>query len=681
MLLSFSSASGADYAADGADSALSVTGANEQPAPLSDANDLTADSATGAESDEEPDEDAATDPSAQNVSDEADTINAEQSDAAGEPVAVKKASLKIGLMSVLEPPTDGYTNLASGSYLQVNANGVVEAVNLGDLKKIFIPAQAKDTSGNDVDITAIGANVFAGKGLEGVEFSPDSKITTIGAGAFSGNVNMIIAGKFLPATLKTIGNQAFMNTGITQIDLPSSLTSIGTEAFRESKLTSIDIPGSIKNLSNSIFYNCTSLTSATLNEGLETNGGNCFYNCYLQLSNNGRGEIRIPSTVKSMGGGIFNGNRGLTINAPFHTPSQLNLGGSSSSSHKFLYFKDTHPDSYWFIDDTTGLLGGIKRKGAVPTAAYPIDDFGNLVIPKQVGSTIVKEIGDTIFTQYISTSTDVIAIKTVAFEAGSQVEAIGTHSFSSSNSMTTVTFPDTLKTIKNAFYGCTSLGPLTFPASFETLGNGGFQYDTKLTSITFLGSAVKSIGVTAFDYTGMAIQDIYFPQMEKDSVTGAPWAAQFATIHWKNNEITSPQAMHDDVTGFYYTADGAITAYDGPAGSNVDLLIPGEINGTLIKNLGYAAMKGIAGGFRHVTIGEGIIFMDREFMMNTPIKTLTLPASKVELSRDVFNGCGIESLNFSPNSTLTNIGTLSAGSVFANNKLTTLSLPDSITSI
>ncbi|MDR1028435.1 MAG: leucine-rich repeat protein, partial [Clostridiales Family XIII bacterium] len=289
-----------------------------------------------------------------------------------------------------ETPADGYTNLADGAYMQVNAGGVIEAVSLGDLKKVFIPARAKDTGGEVVEITAINPNVFAGKGLEGVEFSPESKIESIGAGAFSGNENMVVEGGFLPDTLVSIGNEAFMNAGITQITLPETLTSVGSKAFQATKLTSVDIPGSIENLQTQTFMRCASLVSVTLHEGLKTIGNSCFVQCNLGAND---GVVTLPSTITASGIGdsAFANNTGLTINAPNYRPGEINIGAGVglNSSTKYLYFNDTHPDSYWFVNDDTGLIGGIKKKGSVPSATYPIDESGKLTIPKQVGDTVV----------------------------------------------------------------------------------------------------------------------------------------------------------------------------------------------------------------------------------------------------------------------------------------------------
>ena len=68
----------------------------------------------------------------------------------------------------------------------------------------------------------------------------------------------------VPAGVESIGNNAFLFSGITSIDLPYTLKSIGSSCFYYTDLTKITIPEGITRLENSTFGACASLESVVL---------------------------------------------------------------------------------------------------------------------------------------------------------------------------------------------------------------------------------------------------------------------------------------------------------------------------------------------------------------------------------------------------------------------------------
>ena len=111
----------------------------------------------------------------------------------------------------------------------------------------------------------------------------------------------------LPTSLESIGNNAFAESGLTEINLSGctslrsigdgafwnctsleeinlsdciNLTSIGGSAFEScEKLTTVTLPSTVTTIGNSAFWYCTSLTSITLPAGLQTIGNSAFRNC------------------------------------------------------------------------------------------------------------------------------------------------------------------------------------------------------------------------------------------------------------------------------------------------------------------------------------------------------------------------------------------------------------------
>lgn len=88
-----------------------------------------------------------------------------------------------------------------------------------------------------------------------------------------------------PEGLKSIGDWAFFNTGVSEIVLPESLVSLGGSAFSSCmNLTSVTLPIGLKSLGERAFSACESLTNLALPKGLKEIGEDAFpYGVTLQV--------------------------------------------------------------------------------------------------------------------------------------------------------------------------------------------------------------------------------------------------------------------------------------------------------------------------------------------------------------------------------------------------------------
>lgn len=87
---------------------------------------------------------------------------------------------------------------------------------------------------------------------------------------------------YLPDGMKSIGNNAFYNTGLTSVSIPSTVTSIGEDAFYGSKsLEQISFAqnSALTTIRQSAFYSCSALQSFTMPNTVSSLGGYAFYNC------------------------------------------------------------------------------------------------------------------------------------------------------------------------------------------------------------------------------------------------------------------------------------------------------------------------------------------------------------------------------------------------------------------
>lgn len=137
-------------------------------------------------------------------------------------------------------------------------------------------------------------------------FGKEYTVTAIGRSFFN---NTFVTSVSIPATMKTIGNEAFKNcSNLTSLTFEgdSQLEQIGNYAFNVSGLTTISIPATVKTIGNNAFQDCGNLKSLTF-EGesqLEQIGHGAFYNTVLTT-------IDIPASVTSIGTYAFFGNTAL----------------------------------------------------------------------------------------------------------------------------------------------------------------------------------------------------------------------------------------------------------------------------------------------------------------------------------------------------------------------------------
>jgi uncharacterized repeat protein (TIGR02543 family) len=153
-------------------------------------------------------------------------------------------------------------------------------------------------------VTQIGFNSFAGCGnLSSVTFESDNTMTEIMGYAFM-NCQKLNAVN-LPDSLTVIGSAAFLNTGLTHIEIPAGVMTLPPEAFRWcSKLQAVSFSqnSSLETISNAAFQHCISLTSLQLPETVKCIKPDAFgYTTALTF-------VVIPAGVSEIGSNAFNGN-------------------------------------------------------------------------------------------------------------------------------------------------------------------------------------------------------------------------------------------------------------------------------------------------------------------------------------------------------------------------------------
>ena len=173
----------------------------------------------------------------------------------------------------------------------------------------------------------------------------------------------------------SISNSAFYNcSSLTSVTIPNSVISIGNYAFYNCQsLTSVTIPNSVISIGNYAFYNCQSLTSVTIPNSVKYIGDVAFRDCRSLTS------ITIPNSVTYIGNNAFS----LCVSLTSVTiPNSVTYIGNNAFSDCRSLTSITVPNSVtyigsfafyntaWYINQPDGLiyLGKVayKYKGTMP---------------------------------------------------------------------------------------------------------------------------------------------------------------------------------------------------------------------------------------------------------------------------------------------------------------------------
>jgi hypothetical protein len=132
-------------------------------------------------------------------------------------------------------------------------------------------------------VTEIASTAFLQKGLTSVEI-PDS-VTTIGSAAFFDNMNLTSV--TFQDGLVSIGDNTFNSCGLTNVTLPSTVVNIGNLAFAYNNLTTITLPANVLTIGFSAFRNnpLTDVSSQNLTPPAIATGANDTFSASGDRSN------------------------------------------------------------------------------------------------------------------------------------------------------------------------------------------------------------------------------------------------------------------------------------------------------------------------------------------------------------------------------------------------------------
>ena len=371
------------------------------------------------------------------------------------------------------------------------------------------------------------------------------------------------------------------------------VTKIGENAFIDrTELTSVTIPDGVKYIFGRAFSGCTSLETVTIPNGVTDICWRAFYDC-VSLK-----EVTIPASVTNIEDYAF----GYYDDSDSSETKKVD-------GFKINYVKNTYGHYYatenGFTDEAYLLTNELND--------------GTLEISKYVGNS--------------ATSATYVIPGEIN---GKKVAQIGNGAFMVCTSLTSVTIPDGVTSIDEAaFWGCTSLTSVTIPDSVTSIKSKAFFNCTSLKSVTIPASVTNiNIGDYALGY-----YEIY----NTDSCEWEMYKVDGFKINYVKNTYGHMYALKNGFTDEACLLtneldDGTleITKY---AGNSATYVIPGEIDGKKVTQIGDKAFKGCA-ELTSITIPDGVTSIgNNAFSGCTSLETVTIPNSVTYIERNTFYGC------------------------------------------
>ena len=159
--------------------------------------------------------------------------------------------------------------------------------------------------------------------------------------------------------------------------------------------------------------------------------------------------------------------------------------------------------------------------------------------------------------------------------------------------------------------------------------------------------------------------------------TSSPVSMGCSIHKWTGAAQPAPQPTPAEYFTFIITG-GKIGSYNG--GGGTDLIIPGEIGGTIVTTIGQSAffngyLKNTWEKLTSVILPDSIITIGGNAFHSNALTSIDIPDSVTSLGANAFNGNKLTTINFGTG--LTIIG----AAAFTNNNLTEITLPSNISQI
>ncbi len=389
--------------------------------------------------------------------------------------------------------------------------------------------------------------------------------------------------------LATIDNYAFEDcTALNSITLPASLTTIGMCAFKNCKgLTAITIPASVSALQESWFINCTSLKTVTWNATACANAPDPNF-------------INVPSPP-------FAGCTALTT---------FNFGSNVTRIPDYLC---------WEQAGITSLTIPASVSYVGRSAFYNCTGLKTL-------NWNAKETNDFKISTWYGTLPFFQCENLEKVTFGGTVEKIPAYLCFKCSKVSSVNFPNTLKSIGwEAFLG-TGLKSVTIPSSVTNVTAGAFTGCDSLKHVTW--DVVEHVNYGGYDDTPFFHLAGGVAKPNLTSITLGSHVKKVPNYLFSNMSGVTELALPEGVTevGAYAFAGVPATV----------LNLPSSL--TRVNDYAFNAAK-----VPSLTLPEGLTYVGRFAFAGCPLTELHIPAALADIGTRAFNASKLMSVTVDPN--------------------------------
>ena len=285
-------------------------------------------------------------------------------------------------------------------------------------------------------LITIGRAAFAGAGLEKADL-PDS-LTELGDTAFSGCLKLKEV--HISTGIKEIKKWTFNSCeSLEEIKIPDNIVSIGENAFLDSGLKKIDIPDSVESIGKEAFSRSRNLQEVIIGNGLSYVAQDAFSWCDLK-------NIKIGNKVKTIADYSFVGNCNL---------KNVTVPKNVTEIEYAVFDKCTSLETIELPADL-GKIGGEAFRG---TVWYENQKDGVVYAAK----ALYKYKGQ------MPENTEI--------EVKAGTKGISSFAFQHCTNLKNIIIPDSLTTIGDyAFYDCTEMNEITIPDTVTEIGKMSLGY-------------------------------------------------------------------------------------------------------------------------------------------------------------------------------------------------------------
>ena len=405
-----------------------------------------------------------------------------------------------------------------------------------------------------------------------------------------------------------IGNRAFQNsTSLTNATIPDGVTHIDEGAFQGcSSLTDIALPDSLTIIDSYAFNNCVMLTSITIPNGVTRIEWATFYGCSALT------DLVLPDSVTYIGYKVF-----------FDCPSLKTVTIPASVTDIGEYAFGYHDDDNWNLAKIDGFKINYTKNtwGHYYAKQNGFSDEPCLVVELNEDGTTLK------ISKYDGNDTEYVIPTEID---GKKVTSIGNDAFQGNTSLISVTIPGSIKDIgDNAFSGCSSLESVTISDGVERILYRAFYNCTSLKTVTVPAS------VTYIDNNALG----YYSDDGGININKIDGFTINYTKYTQGHLYATANGFTDEGYLYYNILDDGTLEIRKYIGNDTVYEIPAEIDGKKITRIDSYAFKNRT-SLTSVTIPDGVTIIGAQaFNGCTALTDINIPDGVTRIGSYAFNEC------------------------------------------